>query len=88
LCWRRPTATLPGRGLLAAGADARTSLTGQTALMTAARSGSVDSVTLLLDGGAEVNAVESWRGQSALMGRGGGPRRRRAVAHSSWGQHP
>jgi ankyrin repeat protein len=53
--------------LLAAGADPATSLNGETVLMTAARSGSVDTAALLVDRGAEINAKESWRGQSALM---------------------
>jgi ankyrin repeat protein len=54
--------------LLKAGADANSfQAEGQTALMTAARAGSVDAVKLLLDHGAEVNAKESWRGQTALM---------------------
>jgi ankyrin repeat protein len=35
--------------------------------MTAARTGSAEAVTLLLDAGADVNAQESWRGQTALM---------------------
>ncbi len=35
--------------------------------MTAARAGNVEAVKLLLDHGAEVNAKESWRGQTALM---------------------
>ena len=53
--------------LLAAGADPDTRLNGETVLMTAARSGSVEGVTLLIDRGAVVNAAEEWRGQTALM---------------------
>src|ERR1051326_3155531 len=46
--------------LLAAGADPKsTKANGTTALMTAAASGSVDAVKLLLDRGAEINARES-----------------------------
>ena len=39
----------------------------ETALMTAARTGSVDVITALLDAGAEVNAREDTRWQTALM---------------------
>ena len=35
--------------------------------MTAARTGALDVVRLLLDRGANVNAAETWRGQTALM---------------------
>jgi len=40
---------------------------GETTLMTAVRTGKVDAVRLLLDRGADVNAVEEVRGQTALM---------------------
>ena len=40
---------------------------GETALMTAARSGNVAVVQALLAHGARVDAVEQWRGQTALM---------------------
>src|SRR5690606_37694399 len=40
---------------------------GQTALMLAARNGRPDAVRLLLERGADANAVESFRGQTALM---------------------
>src|SRR5918994_2716290 len=40
---------------------------GETPLMAAARSGSVEAVRLLLAQGADVNAKERTRGQSALM---------------------
>src|SRR3989442_13350296 len=54
--------------LLKAGADPNSALPeGETALMTAARSGSVDAVNTLVAGGAEVNRKEAWRGQNALM---------------------
>ena len=54
--------------LLAAGADPNSALaSGETALMAAARAGSLEAVNALLDAGARVNAIESTRGQSALM---------------------
>ena len=54
--------------LLKAGADPNTALPGgETALMTAARTGKVDAVKALLAHGADVNAKESRRGQTALM---------------------
>jgi ankyrin repeat protein len=55
--------------LLDAGADAKTLATadGETVLMTAARTGNVETVKLLLAGGADVNAKENYRGQTALM---------------------
>ena len=40
---------------------------GQTALMLAARAGSVDVAELLVRHGADVNAREKWRGQTALI---------------------
>ena len=40
---------------------------GETALMTAARTGNVDAVAVLLEAGAQVDAQESWKGQTALM---------------------
>jgi uncharacterized protein len=53
--------------LLAAGADAKTTLRGgETALMTAARTGKIGPVKALLARGAEVDAKEK-RGQTALM---------------------
>jgi ankyrin repeat protein len=42
-------------------------LTGETALMTCARTGTVDAVKLLLEFGADVNAKENHKGQTALM---------------------
>jgi len=54
--------------LLAAGADPnKTGADGETALMTASRSGVVDAVKLLLVNGATVNAREAKRKQTALM---------------------
>ena len=54
--------------LLAAGspADGRTA-TGASPLMLAARSGSVDTATRLIENGADINAKESTYGQTALM---------------------
>src|SRR4029078_8115730 len=40
---------------------------GETAVMTAARPGNVESVKVLLAHGANVNAKESWHGETALM---------------------
>ena len=40
---------------------------GETPLMHAARSANVDAVRLLVRAGADVNAKESWSGQTALM---------------------
>ena len=54
--------------LLKAGADVESpNVDGQTSLMVVARSGRVDAARLLLKYGAKVNAVERWRGQTALM---------------------
>jgi formylglycine-generating enzyme required for sulfatase activity len=54
--------------LLNAGADANSSLPeGETALMTASRTGNVDVVNTLIGHGADVNAKENWRDQTALM---------------------
>jgi len=54
--------------LLNAKADPNTMLPeGETALMTAARTGKVDAVKALLAHGAKVNEAEKWRGQTALM---------------------
>lgn len=39
----------------------------ETPLMMTARSGQVDAVEVLLDAGADIDARESWNGQSALM---------------------
>ena len=56
------------KAMLDAGADPNTaSADGATALMTAAISGSADTVTLLLTRGADVNARESAHQQTALM---------------------
>jgi ankyrin repeat protein len=54
--------------LLKAGADVESAnADGQTALMVIARTGFVDAAKVLLKHGAKVNAVERWRGQTALM---------------------
>jgi ankyrin repeat protein len=54
--------------LLRAGADANAAYgDGETPLMIAARTGNVETVRLLLESGARVDAVESFRGQTALM---------------------
>lgn len=54
--------------LLKAGADPNTALSdGETALMTAARTGNVDAVNVLLAHGAAVGGKEASRGQTALM---------------------
>src|SRR5829696_6512726 len=54
--------------LLKAGADVESpNADGQTALMVVARTGGVDAARLLVRYGAKVNAVEQWRGQTALM---------------------
>jgi ankyrin repeat protein len=54
--------------LLKAGADAkRAHPDGETPLMAAARAGSVPGVRMLLDHGADVNAVDTFQKESALM---------------------
>jgi ankyrin repeat protein len=54
--------------LLDAGADPDSAMpSGQSALMTAARSGKADVVDLLVARGADIEAREQWRGQNALM---------------------
>jgi ankyrin repeat protein len=55
--------------LLKAGADpnAALRLSGETALMSCARTGNVEAVRWLLEHGADVNSRESWREQTALM---------------------
>jgi ankyrin repeat protein len=54
--------------LIEAGAEVESpNADGQTALMVVARTGRVDAARLLLSHGANVNAVEQWRGQTALM---------------------
>lgn len=54
--------------LIRAGADVESpNADGQTALMIVARGGRVDAARVLLRHGAKVNAVESWRGQTALI---------------------
>jgi ankyrin repeat protein len=54
--------------LLKAGANPKVALpTGETPLMTAARTGKLDAVKALLARGVDVNAREASRGQTALM---------------------
>lgn len=54
--------------LLKAGADANAAgPEGETPLMTVARTGRVEAADVLLTHGAQVDATESWRGQTALM---------------------
>jgi ankyrin repeat protein len=59
--------------LIAAGASMRTALpSGESPLMTCARTGVVDAIRALGGRGADVNARESDRGQTALMWAAGG----------------
>jgi len=54
--------------LIKAGADPNfRTPDGETPIMAAARSGKVDAAKALLDAGADINAKETWGGQSALM---------------------
>lgn len=54
--------------LLGAGANPnKAALNGEPPLVSAALSGSAETVSALLAKGADANAVESWRGQTALM---------------------
>ena len=54
--------------LLKAGADVESpNMDGQTTLMVVARTSRVDAAQALLRRGAKVDAVEQWRGQTALM---------------------
>ena len=54
--------------MLDAGADANETLPhGETALMMAARTGNTDTLALLVERGANVNATESLRGTTPLM---------------------
>src|SRR5205814_1470484 len=56
------------KSLLAAGADPNTTMPeGDTALMTAARTGNAAAVRELLAHGADANATEHSKGQTALM---------------------
>ncbi len=67
--WHARTPTPPSsNGLLKAGVDPNAVTTeGETALMTAARTGVVAAAKVLLDHGAKVDAREQWHGQTALM---------------------
>ncbi len=53
--------------LVMAGADPNAAPSGEPALLTCARTGRVKAVAALLAHGADVNATDSWRGQTALM---------------------
>jgi ankyrin repeat protein len=53
--------------LLKAGADPGLSSSGAPPLLACARSGAVAAVQLLIARGADVNAKDTWRGQTALM---------------------
>lgn len=56
------------RELLAAGVDPDSpNPEGETALMLVVRTGRVDAAEVLIEAGAEVNAMERWAGQTALM---------------------
>src|SRR5215471_10799752 len=56
------------RRLLAAGGDPNAvDLTGETVLMTAARTGTPEALKLLIDHGANVNSVDSEFAETALM---------------------
>ena len=53
--------------LLAAGADPALPTAGEPPILSAARTGSLDTVRLLVRHGADINAPETLRGQTALM---------------------
>jgi ankyrin repeat protein len=53
--------------LLKAGADPRLAPDGAPPLLACARAGAVPAVRMLIARGADVNARDSWRGQTALM---------------------
>ena len=53
--------------LLAAGADPHAAVGGEPPILAAARAGNVEVVKSLARYGADVNAKETWRGQTALM---------------------
>ena len=53
--------------LLQAGADPRLAPVGEPPLLTCARTGDAGAVRALLAHGAEVDAADGWRGQTALM---------------------
>ena len=53
--------------LLDAGADPHLAPTGEPPILTCARTGSVPAVRALLARGADIDAVDAWRGQTPLM---------------------
>ena len=53
--------------LLDAGADPHLAPTGEPPILTCARSGRVAAVRALLARGADIDAVDAWRGQTSLM---------------------
>ncbi|MCE2541751.1 MAG: ankyrin repeat domain-containing protein [Acidobacteria bacterium] len=53
--------------LLDAGADPHLAPTGEPPILTCARTGSVAAVRALLAHGADIDAVDAWRGQTPLM---------------------
>ena len=53
--------------LLDAGADPRLAPTGEPPILTCARTGRAAAVRALLADGADIDAVDAWRGQNALM---------------------
>jgi ankyrin repeat protein len=55
------------RLLIAAGADPKAAPAGEPVLLTAARTGSLEAVEAIVAAGADVDATEALRGQTALM---------------------
>lgn len=53
--------------LLTAGGDPSSAPSGEPPILTCSRTGRLEAVEHLLDHGADVNATDSWKGQTALM---------------------